>query len=226
MSTCRTNRWDSCTTWLPYPLPGNIIQHSHWEDWIPLPTKLKSINSELYSNTNSGGGGGMLNLHWRIGVGQEVNSQWTNAGKTTKLRVGVRRQAKLPEEPLAPSRDQERHKVWEQGWGNRPTSQSGAGVGLQDWSHGTEVSIQNRIASPWGVRTWTNRVAAEGQCSCSLVKTTAMTTLHELVELPHLTIATNAVNRRNKILLRTQSPAETISELPLVCQHQDWMLKE
>jgi hypothetical protein len=50
------------------------------------------------------------------------------------------------------------------------------------------------------------RVAAEGQCSCHLVKRTALTTLHELADLPHLPIATNLVNRRNKILLTSQSP--------------------
>jgi hypothetical protein len=72
-----------------------------------------------------------------------------------------------------------------------------------------------------------NRVAAEGQRSCHLVKRkTALTTLHELTDLHHLPVATNPVNRRNQILLTSQSAGETTSELPLVCQYQDWIPKE
>jgi hypothetical protein len=36
--------------------------------------------------------------------------------------------------PPALSRDQEKHKDWEQGWDDRPTSQSGAGGGSWSWS--------------------------------------------------------------------------------------------
>jgi hypothetical protein len=68
-------------------------------------------------------------------------------------------------------------------------------------------------------------VAAGGQCSCCLVKTTmkittALTTIHEVADLPHLPIATNPVDRRNQILLTFQSITETTSELPLVHQYQ------
>jgi hypothetical protein len=56
------------------------------------------------------------------------------------------------------------------------------------------------------------KVAAEGQCSCCLVKTpTVLTTLHALADLPHLPMATNLVNRRNHIILTRQSPSETPS---------------
>jgi hypothetical protein len=50
--------------------------------------------------------------------------------------------------------------------------------------------------------------AAEEQHSWCLVKITALTTLHELAVLPHLTIPTNLVDRRNKTLLTNQSPSE------------------
>jgi hypothetical protein len=45
--------------------------------------------------------------------------------------------------------------------------------------------------------------------------TTALTTLHELAELPQIPIATCPVDRGNQILLITQSPGEAASELPL-----------
>jgi hypothetical protein len=72
----------------PNPLSRKIIQHNPWADWAPT-TKLKNINSELWSNTNSRGGGGMLNLPQRMKVGQEAklsvpNSQWMNASKAMK----------------------------------------------------------------------------------------------------------------------------------------------
>jgi hypothetical protein len=55
---------------------------------------------------------------------------------------------------------------------------------------------------------------------------TALTTLQELAVLPYFTISTNTVDRRNQILLISQSPGETTSELPLVHQYQDWTPKE
>jgi hypothetical protein len=54
------------------------------------------------------------------------------------------------------------------------------------------------------------------------VKTTALTTLHEPAELPQLPIATCPVDRRNQVLLISQSLAETTSEFPRVHQYQDW----
>jgi hypothetical protein len=66
------------------------------------------------------------------------------------------------------------------------------------------------------------RVAAGGQHSCPLVKTTtALTKLHELEELPHLKIAMSPVDILNQILLTSQSPGETTSESLLVHQYQD-----
>jgi hypothetical protein len=69
-----------------------------------------------------------------------------NAGKYQRPRAGLGWQAKLPEELLPPSRGWESHKGWEQGWGNRPTSQSVAGGRSWSWSPGTEGSIQKSIA--------------------------------------------------------------------------------
>jgi hypothetical protein len=81
--------------------------------------------------------------------------------------------------------------------GRAISSQSGAGGGSWSWSCGTEGSIQNWTAPPCWRRNWPNIVAAEGQCSCCLVKTTAaLTTLHKLSDFFHLTIATNLVDRK------------------------------
>jgi hypothetical protein len=62
----------------------------------------------------------------------------------------------------------------------------------------TEDSIQNWTASPcWG-RSWLNRAADEGQCSCCLVETIVLTTLHKLAVSPHLIIPANLVDKRTK----------------------------
>jgi hypothetical protein len=70
-------------------------------------------------------------------------------------------------------------------------------------------------------------IVAEGQYNCCLVKTTAaLTTLHKLADLSHFPIAITPMDRRNQILLISQSPGETTSELLLVWQYQDWTPKE
>jgi hypothetical protein len=45
---------------------------------------------------------------------------------------------------------------------------------------------------------------------------TALTTLHELILLPYLTVPTNLVDGRNQILLTGQQHGETTSELLLI----------
>jgi hypothetical protein len=60
-----------------------------------------------------------------------------------------------------------------------------------------------------------------------MVKATmALTTLYELAELPQLPIAICLMERRNQILLTSQSPGETTSEFLLVHQYHDWTTKE
>jgi hypothetical protein len=119
----------------------------------------------------------------------------------TESRGGATNQH--PRGVLTPSRGQERHKGWQWGWGDKPTSQRRIGGGSTSWSHETEGSIQNWTAPPcWGRRK-TNRVVAVGQLSCRLVKKTrALTILHELAELLQLPTATCPVDRRNQILLK------------------------
>jgi hypothetical protein len=154
--------------WLPYQPPRNIIQHSSWADWTLHPTKLESINSLLKSKTNSRGGGRTLNLPLRTGFGpgaelSGLNSQRPNVGKATKAesRSWVKSQPPRRAE-LVPSRGWARHKVWKQGWDNKPTSQSRASGGSWRWSHGREGSTQNWIAPQcWG-RSQPNRIAAVG----------------------------------------------------------------
>jgi hypothetical protein len=60
------------------------------------------------------------------------------------------------------------------------------------WNRGQH----SKLNCPNFLREELTRVSAEGQCSCRLVKkTTALTTLHELADLPHLTVATNLEDR-------------------------------
>jgi hypothetical protein len=122
-----------------------------------------------------------------MGVGQGAklsvpNSQWMTMGKAAKAESGDT----VTSQPcrggkLAQSRGQEKHKGWEGGRGDRPTSQSRASGRCQSWRRGTEGSIQNWITPLcWG-RNWQNRVIAEVQNSCCLVKTTiVLTILHKL----------------------------------------------
>jgi hypothetical protein len=58
------------------------------------------------------------------------------------------------------------------------------------------------------------------------LKTTALSTLHRLLGFLHLLIATYLVDWRNQVLLRSQSPGEMTSEIPLVHQYQDWTTKK
>jgi hypothetical protein len=87
---------------------------------------------------------------------------------------------------------------------------------------GTKDSIQMWIAPHcWG-RNRPNRALVEGQHNCCLVNTTALNTLYKLVVSPPLTIPTNLVERRNQILITSQSLCEITSELLLEHQYQDW----
>jgi hypothetical protein len=56
--------------------------------------------------------------------------------------------------------------------------------------------------------------------------TIALTTMHKLADILQHPIATILVDRRNQILLTSQSPGETISELPLVYQYKDLIPNE
>jgi hypothetical protein len=141
--------------WLPYPPPGNIIQHSPWTDWISPNTTEKHKQWTVIQH-QQWRWVWKLNLPQRMGVSQEAdisvpNSQWMKSNKGWKWGKG--QQANHPEELLTLSRGWERHKGWEQGKGSKPTSRSEAGGRSWSWSHGTEGSIQNWIAPPcWGRR--------------------------------------------------------------------------
>jgi hypothetical protein len=78
----------SRVTSLPTPLEHNKVQTLGRLKQSPPPTKLKSINSKLKSNTNSWGGV----EHWTCAGEQkwdkEPNSQWTNKDKTPKAESG------------------------------------------------------------------------------------------------------------------------------------------
>jgi hypothetical protein len=163
-------------------------------------------------------------------IGQEAklsmpNSQWTNAGKASngESRNGVTSQSPKGFSSTQLRSGKAQRLIAGMGWHANLPKQSRWWT-LESIS-GTEGSIQNWIAPPcWG--SLPNRNAAEGQHSCSLLKTTALTTLHDLPVLPHCTIPTNLVDRRNQILLSSQSPGEPTSELLLICQYQDWIPKE
>jgi hypothetical protein len=139
------------------PTPREIIHQGLWADWKSPIEKLKNINSELQSNTDSGGGGGTLNLTQRMGVDQgaklsALNSQWANMyAKQQRLKAGSGWQANLPEEPLTPSRDCKKHKSWERGWGNRPTPKSRAGDGSWSWTLGQRAAFKTELPHLAGV---------------------------------------------------------------------------
>jgi hypothetical protein len=117
-----------------------------------------------------------------------LNFQWTNSGQATKPESG--------------------------GWVTSQTPKAGPVVdpraGLMGWTAAYKTELPC-----WG-RNWPNRLTDIGQNICCLVKTIALTTLHELIELHQLPVATFPVYRRNQILLTSQSPSETTSKLPLV----------
>jgi hypothetical protein len=69
-------------------------------------------------------------------------------------------------------------------WGNKPTIPE-----LNSWDRGQYAKLN----CPTLLREELTRVAAEGQHSCCLVKTTALTTLHEQADLHHLPVATKTL---------------------------------
>jgi hypothetical protein len=138
--------------WLPYlptrkssTVPGQTEYHPQ--------AKLKNLNSGLQSNTDSGSGVGMLNLPRRTGVEQGANlsapnSQWSNmcAHKAAKAEIGSRVTSQPPRgaahtQPPGPSRDQKRHKDWEQEWGWHANLPSQGRRWIPELISGTELRI-------------------------------------------------------------------------------------
>jgi hypothetical protein len=130
----------------------------------------------------------MLNLPQRMGWGKEPKSQHQTLSEQKQQRViaGVGRNANLPKELLAPSRGQEKHKVL---WGvdtHRPTPSKQSTWWIPELITGMEQRATFKTELPFLTGGGANQtVSAEGQCSCCLVKTTALTTLHELAILLH-----------------------------------------
>jgi hypothetical protein len=154
---------------------------------------------------------------WGVGQGAKLsapNSQW-NARKTAKAKSGGGATSHPPREATSTKqklRKAPRLRVWVGQQANLPKQ---GRWWIAELIYGTEKSIQRWIAPPcWG-RSWPNRASAEGQFNCNL------TTLHELAIWLHLTIPINLVDRRTKYYSKSQSPGETTSEFPLVCQYQD-----
>jgi hypothetical protein len=127
----------------------------------------------------------------RVGQGAELsvlNTQWANTGKSNKGVVATSQpprgttntEQRSGESQRLRARDRERGEREQRRWDKKSTSQSRASGTSWSWSSGTEGNTRNWIApSCWG--SWTNRVAAVWQSSCCLVKTTVLTTLHELL---------------------------------------------
>jgi hypothetical protein len=123
----------------------------------------------------------MLNLSWWAGVEQEAKLEVNEDGKNNKGWEWGEMTSQSPRgAKLAPSRGEASHKGWEREWDDKPSSQIGAGGGSLIWSCETKGGTQNWIAPPcWG-RSQPDKVAAVGQCSCCLFKTTALNTLLKL----------------------------------------------
>jgi hypothetical protein len=84
-----------------------------------------TLSNKTKSNTDCGGEDGMLTCPREDGA--------RSRSLSTKLSINEHRK---------------RNKGWERRWGDKPTSQSGAGGRSQSCSRGTEGSIQNWISPP------------------------------------------------------------------------------
>jgi hypothetical protein len=126
----------------------------------------------------------------------QILSKWMQE-KQQRLTAGVRWQANLPEDPLAPSRNMESHKCWDQEWDEKPTSQSKAYGGSQSRSLGQGEAFKTELPTLLGEEL-TKQSCNWRAMQLLPVKTTALTTLHKLTVLPDLTVLTNLVDRRTK----------------------------
>jgi hypothetical protein len=233
--------------WLPYTLLRIIIQHSPWQTEPPPTSKTEKYKQQtnLTPTVKVGvelctcpGEWGETN-NWTLSKLMHEKQQRLSAGlgnkptsmschqHSTEIWRGIKADSGSGVTSQPPSRaTSNKHRL---GKAQRVKVRVGQQAYLPkqgmwwilELITGTQGNIQTWIApSCWG-RSWPNRAAAEGQLICCLVRTTFLTTLHKLAVLPHLTILTNLVDRRNQILLTTQSPGETTSEFLLVCQYQD-----
>jgi hypothetical protein len=122
------NRWATQTLTIPPPQGTESSTGPGQINSSPI-TKLKNISSELQSNSHNLGGVECWTCLFERGWGKETNSQWTKPGKVTNVESGDGAISQLPRvAQLALSRGEARHKGWEWVWGNKPTSQSRAGV--------------------------------------------------------------------------------------------------
>jgi hypothetical protein len=231
---CETAEWTSehhAPHSTSLPPPRKIILCSPWADWTPPPAKLKTMNTELQSNTDRRGGGGILNLPQRTGMGQgaefsALNSHWTNVGKPSNAENGDRATNQSSRGAVNTQlRSGKTQRLWV-GLGQQDNVPKQGRWWILELISGIEGSIQNWIAPPcWG-RSWQNRTAAEGQRSCCLVKTIALTIPHTSCQ----SLLTSQFNlscvQMDEILLTSQSPGETTSEFLFVHQYQDWTPKE
>jgi hypothetical protein len=80
----------------PYLPPSNITQHNPGQIESPTPTKLKSINSEFQTNTDSRCGVEHRTCPKEQGWGMEPNCQWRKMGKLTKTESGGVVTSQLP----------------------------------------------------------------------------------------------------------------------------------
>jgi hypothetical protein len=104
----------------------------------------------------------------------------------------VGQQTNLPEDLPALSRDQEKHKAGSKSGvaGQLPKAGQGVDPRANLWDKGqhSKLNCPNLLGQKLTKKSY----------SWHLVKAAALTTLHELAVLPHLTIPTNHVDRRTK----------------------------
>jgi hypothetical protein len=114
---------------------GNIVHCSTCQIDIPTapPNKTEKHKQWIVNYHQQWGWDGMLNQHWRMGVGQEVE--------------------------LSEREGRAKNKVWEQGWSNKPNSQS---QGKADhWANpmGLKAVLHKELPTWWG-RIWSDRIVA------------------------------------------------------------------
>jgi hypothetical protein len=169
----------------------------------------------------------MLKLPQWMGMGQEAklsvpNSQWTNAGKVTRLWGGSRKTIQPPS-GAAGTKQRSGEQRLRVGWGQRPKPEEVVDPGANPSDRGQHSKLN---CPTFLGEELTKHSCGWRECSCCMVKTTALTNLHRLAILPHLTVLTNLVGRRNQILLISQSPGKSRSEFLLIHQYQDCTPKE
>jgi hypothetical protein len=137
--------------WLPYQPSKNIIQCSPWADWTSPLKKTEQHRQWTVILTPTVEGGGMLNLPWRMGVGQRAELSVNKCRKSNRGWKHDRMTSQLPTGDTSTeqnSGEAQRLRTGVGQWDSLPKQDRWCIPQLISW---TEGSIRNWIAPPsWG----------------------------------------------------------------------------